>query len=541
MSSTEVALSPTKKKTKQLKMEQQQIVSNDVTNESDSNESVNQPELINNNNETNKDCREVDACMEPLLIQECAIDDNDNDNNEFVTTNPINENNCVFSDDNSVDSPNEVISVCDIISKNIISSCDVNNANVNGMESPSNDNDSGGGGGFMKSNLSLNLNNESIFMSSCDGSEDEKAKSLPKNKKFLDSTDDQIMNQIFFQTITITPTTDDDIGKFLISDNTPLTPSELDTDLNVGPVDFFNRKIDEDEAFDSTYTDTADNYQECDNDANLCSLNDNFNDNYCSFSSIDYNTTNIQHAQASENEKITNSDNDGEKTLENDQLLLQPKNFLGGYAEKMRQQRPSIVIDCYDSDSKTDDEEGANEQETKKSLATAEQETSENDVVIGEEKINDYCFYFDQTIEEDDDDACYINDINENLDGIHLKQEHGSNEHVVDDDDDDDAEQRADINDVEASNDNNGKTLEASMMLVEQGEDEPNDIDECVETEDELFNEEDDDVDGDECEDVDVKSDEGGVINESCLSVNVSGCCFNTCFFFLSLIHILTH
>jgi hypothetical protein len=431
MSSTDVALSPTKK-TKQQKMEQ--IVSSDV-NGSDSNdsESVSQPELINNQSETtNKDCRvDDDACMEPLLIQDCVIDD------KFVTTNSINETNCALSDENS-ESP---VSVCDIADS---------------------------GGGFMKTNLSLNLSAEKIL------SDDEKATTLPKNKKFLDSTDDQIMNQIFFQTISVTPTTEDvevlltaGGGKYIGGDNTPLTPNEIDAELIVGPVDFFNRKIDEDDVFDTTYTDTAENYQE--SDGNLCSLNDNFNDNYCSFSSIDYNPTNVQRAQ----------ENDEEAEDEKTPPLAENELLLGAYAEQMRQQRPSIVIDCYDSDSKTEEEE-----------------EEEANVVIGDEKINDYCFYFDQTIEEDDDDACYISD---NLNDVNLKETTTTTAAAA-------------TTEVDSQN---GKT-----SLDAQGEGE-NDIDECFETEtesdtDDVPNEEDDDD----------KSDDEGVINESCISVNVSGPCY---------------
>lgn len=471
MSSTEVVLSPTKK-TKQ-KMEQQQIVSNDVTNgcsdivdgnNSISDESVNQQALINNNiNDTNnKDCH-VDVCMEPLLIQDCVDD-------QFDATNPINETNSVPSD--TSDSPNDPISVCDILSRNNI---------IDDEDDP--ETTDSGGGGFMKTNLSLNLSNNEDILSGKD--DDEKLANLPKNKKFLDSTDDQIMNQIFFQTITVTPTTDEDIllasSKYLSNDNMPLTPSEIDSDLIVGPVDFFNRKIDEDEAFDTTYTDTIDNYQE-NEDGNLCSLNDNFNDNYCSFSSIDYNTTNIQLAQ--ENVNVNNNsngeDDDDDRTPEND--LLQPDTFLGGYAEQMRKQRPSIVIDCYDSDSKTEEED--------------------ENVVIGDEKINDYCFYFDQTIEEDDDDACYnINDVAETTAHVEGKEEIEN-----------------DIPNVEheASNENNnGKALDV------QGEED--DKDECFETESE-DDEEEDDEDGPNDNDKSTASDDEGVINESCLSVNVSGC-----------------
>jgi hypothetical protein len=461
MSSTEVVLSPTKK-SKQQNMEQQQIVSSSVTNgcnntTSNSDESVNEQTLINNQNETNKDCH-ADTCMEPLLIHDC------------VDTNPINDTNCANSDISNDESQN----------------------NSDGGTTDTIDS----GGGFMKTNLSLNLNSETIL------SMDEK-NNLPKNKKFLES-DDQIMNQIFFQTITVTPTTDDDVlaNKFLSSDNTPLTPTcDIDPDLIVGSVDFFNRKIDEDEAFDTTtattttFTDTADNYQ--DNDANLCSLNDNFNENYCSFSSIDYNVP--------QNES-NNINNDSNKVNVDDQLspeneLLQPDAFLGEYAETMRQQRPSIVIDCYDSDSKTEEDDN---------------------VVIGDEKINDYCFYFDQTIEEDDDDACYnMNELNDNLedntdvDEINVKEIETTEERDLE---------------------NDAVMAPLGKTLHEQQQGEEDEIDECFETEedDELFNdnrdgEEDEESEGDSSND-DDKSDDEGVINESCLSVNVSGC-FNTLYF----------
>lgn len=323
MSSTEVAVSPTKKKTKQQKMDQ--IVSSgdsvtngcNIMNNDDVNECNNGDEestLINNLNDTNNKESHVE-CMEPLLIQDCVSDENN-----FVVTNTINSSNC----------------------------------------------DEGGGGGDddeetakpPSTNLTLNL-------ASSDN--------MPKNKKFLDSSEDQIMNQIFFQTISVTPTADDieDIlnsRQFVTSDSaTPLTPN----------LDFFNRKIEEDEAFDMTYTDTADNYQLDENDPNLCSLNDNFNENYCSFSSIDYNTTNVHN----ENTSMQQGDDDD--------LLLQPDSF---YAEKMRQQRPSIVIDCYD------DSDNSNEVVEKD-----EEEEKTPEEGAGEEKIKDYCFYFDQTIEEDDD------------------------------------------------------------------------------------------------------------------------------------------
>ncbi|CRK98634.1 CLUMA_CG012465, isoform A [Clunio marinus] len=350
MSSTEIAVSPTKKTTKKS-------VSNGVTNgcnlmdnsecsnSDNDDESTDQQTLITNLSETNKDCH-ADVCMEPLLIQDCSVE---------CPTNPINETNQVLSDN----SPSK-----DLV--NTVKSCEEED-DGEGQESEETTPtaDGGDGGGFMKANMSLNLNDD---------------KNMPKNKKFLESSDDQIINQIFFSTITVTPTTDDDMldSKFLSSDNTPLTPSEIDPELLVGPVDFFNQKIDEDETFDTTFTDTAENYHEND-DGNLCSLNDNFNENYCSFSSIDYNTNAPLQQESPENP--------------ND--LLQPDNFLGDYAEIMRQQRPSIVIDCYDSDSNS--------------------KTDEDNVVVGEAKINDYCFYFDQTIEEDDDDACYLNGVSDEI------------------------------------------------------------------------------------------------------------------------------
>jgi hypothetical protein len=437
MSSTEIAVSPTKKLSTQ-KMEQ--IVSSGVTNGcnlmdniecsngDNDDESVNQQTLITNLSETNKDYH-VDACMEPLLIQNCV--------DEF-SINPINEPNCVFSDENHVET-NDLI--------------DINETQQQEDIGPKDQGDSGGGG-FMKSNMSLNLN---------DILNDDKI--MPKNKKFLESSDDQIINQIFFSTITVTPTTDDDVldSKFL-SDNTPLTPTEVDDpELLVGTVDFFNRKIDEDETFDTTFTDTADNYQE--NDGNLCSLNDNFNENYCSFSSIDYNT-NGQPEQLDE------------ESPENPNELLQPENFLGDYAEQMRQQRPSIVIECYDSDSNSD------------------KNSKTDEIAFGEQKINDYCFYFDQTIEEDDnDDACYLVGAGETL------EDNNSNE-----------------NDFFERETDNFATKE---VLDEE------DIDECFDTEEEIFNEEaeDEEMHNESDDDKSLASeDDEGVINESCLSVNVSSC-----------------
>lgn len=435
MSSTEIVESPKKKSTKQ-KMEQ--IVSSGVTNgcnlmdnsecsDGDNNdESANEQTLIPNLSETNKDCHVDSASMEPLLIQNCV--------DEF-STNPINDSNCVLSDESA-------------------------EVNVYDEESPTEQQGGvdGGGGGFIKSNLSLNLND------------------MPKNKKFLESSDDQIINQIFFSTITVTPTTDDDVlaSKFLSSDNTPLTPNETDDDpeMLVGHADFFNRKIDED---DTTFTDTAENYQEND-DGNLCSLNDNFNENYCSFSSIDYNTDG-QHQQEEQVESPENPNED----------LLQPDNFLGDYAELMRQQRPSIVIDCYDSDSNSE----------------KNSQTDDDNVVVGEEKINDYCFYFDQTIEEDDDDACYPNGIghSDNSEDVH-SGENGSLEDEIE-----------------------------KFTAIENGKQAL----ECFETEDEIFNDEglpnecDNECDDDKSLASDEEEDDDeGVINENCLSVNVSTMALNT-------------
>lgn len=432
MSSTEIAVSPTKKSTKK-KMDQ--IVSSGETNghnlmdntecsNGDKNdEPVNDEQtLITNTSETNnKD--EVDECMEPLLLQNAV---------EELSANQNNETNCVLSGDNSTIEANDLI--------------DINEGPLD-EESPA---DQGGGGGFIKSNMNLNLNN--ILTDD---------KNMPKNKKFLESSDDQIINQIFFSTITVTPTTDDDVldSKFVSNDNTPLTPNEVEPELLVGAADFFNRKIDEDEAFDTTFTDPTENYQE--NDGNLCSLTDNFNENYCSFSSVDY-----------------NADAQQQKTPENPTELLQPDTFLGDYAEIMRQQRPSIVIDCYDSDSNSDKNS---------------QTDDDANVVVGEAKINDYCFYFDQTIEEDDDDACYLNNGGENAD--------------------DEENVPFEIKTEAITAQENGKLLE--------------EVDECFETEDEIFNDDEDEEEDppNECDDdksLASDEDDEGVINESCLSVNVS-------------------
>lgn len=406
MSSTEIVLSPKKKAAKDS------IVSSDsVTNgcevlnnvECSNGDNDDESALITNLSETNKDCQ-ADADMEPLLIQNLA--------DEF-SANQINETNNVLSDDS------------------------------HGDDNEAQEHD--GGGGFIKSNLSLNLN------------ELMKDDNMPKNKKFLESSDDQIINQIFFSTISVTPTAEDDVlaSKFISNNNTPLTPNEIDAELLEGPVDFFNRKIDEDESLDTTFTDYQ-NYQE--NDGNLCSLNDNFTENYCSFSSVDYNPAGPQQ----------NDDESPGNPCE----LLQPESFLGNYGELMRQQRPSIVIDCYDSDSNSEKNS---------------QTDDDVNVVVGEEKINDYCFYFDQTIEEDDDDACYLNG--------------GDNSDEV---------QSGSIEDKIAT-DENGKELD--------------EVDECFETEEEIFND-DEALPNELDDDKSLASDEDdeGVINESCISVNVSRC-----------------
>lgn len=443
MSSTEVAVSPTKKKTKQQNMDQ--IVSSGNTNGCNDecyidSESESQQTLINSLNDTNnKECHvNDDACMEPLLIQDCA---NDNDE-KFVVTNPINtEINSVHSDDN--------------------------NSNSSSSDMPFNDqnspNDDGGGEGalFAKPNLCLNL------------ASDAKA---PKNKKFLDSSEDQIMNQIFFQTISVTPTTEEDIlGGRKFSESTP--------DERLQPVDFFNRKIDED---DTTYTDTADNYQE-ENDGNLCSLNDNFNDNYCSFSSIDYNPTNIRNNKQPDETEVDS--------------LLQPDTFLGEYAEQMRKQRPSIVIDCYDDsdNSKATDDDDAIDEEGGGGKGGCQKAAA---VVVGSEKINDYCFYFDQTIEEDDDDA-YINDGSAGGEGLAVA-------------DGGDLDLDVELSDAAIKEIENGKTLDHDVVMM-QGEE-----DECFETEEE--DEDDADYGNENATNNDGSeksvSDDEGVINES---VNVSG------------------
>lgn len=189
----------------------------------------------------------------------------------------------------------------------------------------------------IKSNLSLNLNESE----------------LPKNKKFLESSDDQIINQIFFQTITNTPTIDEGFPEIAFT--------ELGT------------KAEED---DSTYTDTVDNYQ--DNEPNLCSLNDNFDENYCSF-----NSTERQPLNQPTDVDFAPYDLEASNPAEYENRLFA--------MEQLKNQRPSIVIDCYE-----DDEE---EQEG----------TSETVKEPLEAKVENYCFYFDQTIEEDDEDVIDIN------------------------------------------------------------------------------------------------------------------------------------
>lgn len=424
MSSTEI-VSPTKKNSKS-----EQIVSSGETNGSslmdniesstdNNDDETKQKQLfITNLSETNKDCLE-DVCMEPILLQNCVA--------EF-STNLINESQCVFSDDSQADV--------------------IDQSEIQRQTNEESHTDQGGGDGceFKKLNLSLSLNTT------------ENIPDIPKNKKFLESSDDQI-NQIFFSTIAVTPSEEDVLDSKCLSDNAQLTQTEMDDSelaSPVDPADFFNRKIDEDETFDTTFTDTADNYQ--DHDVNLCSLNDNFNENYCSFSSIDYNTYG-QHQQSDD------------ATLENPNEPIQKENFFGGYAEQMRQQRPSIVIDCYDSDSNSDDN------------------IKSDKVIVCEEEIN--CFYFDQTVEYDDEDAYELNDANETVEDIITSKENITEEKTV--------------------------TLDTKENEEAQ---EKEDTDECFDTEDE------ENCDTEEVEDEEMISqsseEDEGVINESCLSVNVS-------------------
>lgn len=388
-------MSPTKKAAKD------QIVSSvGVTNGcevTDNDKNDEESALITNLSETNKDCDDV---MEPPVTENLA---------EELHANQVNSNNInnVLSDDVQGDDNNE--------------------SQEQNVES----------GGFIKANLSLNLNELNM-------SDD---KDMPKNKKFLESSDDQIINQIFFSTITMTPTADDDVidCKFS-SDNTPLTPKKVDAELLEGAVDFFNRKIDEDEAFDTTFTDTAENYQE--SGGNLCSLNDNLTENYCSFSSIDYNPAGPGH-----------------DTLGN------PSELLGNYGELMRQQRPSIVIDCYDSDSHSEKNS---------------QTDDDANVVVGEEKVNDYCFYFDQTIEEDDDDACYVNGA------------------------------------ADKSDEARSASLEDEIVTDENIKELDEEADECFEAEEDIFNDEEEAQRNESDDEKSLASDDEGVKNESCKSVNVS-------------------
>ena len=463
---------------------------NNTNNEDDDNdndeEEFNEQSLLINNKITTttsstvpvtaKECH--DACMEPLLIQNCVDDD-------FIT-NPINDTNCVFNDNLIINDDNDdkqQPSEHDLIS----------------YEHESIPLDSGGGGGddevivsgFIKSNLSLNLNE--ILTDD-----------LPKNKKFLESSDDQIINQIFFQTITspITPTTDDDIldSKFISNDNTPTNePEDADADADaeeenddeeeeeeehLESVDFFNRKIEEDETFDTTFTDTADNYQE--NETNLCSLNENFNENYCSFSSIDYNAENHQ--------QIKQESTTPQPTEDDDSTEPETKCYL--YSEQMKSQRPSIVIDCYDSDSsKKDDEEEAE--------------------VENNEKMNDYCFYFDQTIEEDDDDivndVVYLNGTEEEGDFVKIN---GIEMDIVE------VAYKEEFVEVHTNSERvvqSHEEIETEETYVEEQEEElieeeDGDMEE-IDTEEDQLNEDDDKS---------VGSNDDGVINENCISVNVS-------------------
>ncbi|XP_070509179.1 LIM domain and actin-binding protein 1 isoform X2 [Chironomus tepperi] len=143
--------------------------------------------------------------------------------------------------------------------------------------------------------------------------------------------------------------------------------------------------------------------------------------------------------------------------------MFQPETLIDEYADQMLKQRPSIVIDCYDSDSKTEEE----------------------NVVSADEKINDYCFYFDQTIEEDDgDECCSIDAISKAI--IHKDK----------------------IVDLEASNSYNERAK----------------TEEIVNFEDKYFEVKEDEISSNgesEIDDVQsIDSDNQSVLTESCLSVN---------------------
>lgn len=338
-------------------------------------------------------------------------------------------------------------------------------------------------GGFIKNNLTLNL----------DILTDESG--VPKNKKFLESSEDQFINQIFFQTITVTPTTDEDFidSKFMGKNiANPLTATVTSSEEDEGeqgetplePVDFFSKKIEED-IEDTTYTDTADNYQE--NDANLCSLNDNFNDNYCSFSSIDY------QAQQGQGSAEKNSGSEDQVEDEDEFLLLD---------EHLKHQRPSIIIDCYDDDIENENSEKENSEKEISEKEISEKENSQavidtEDNEDGEGKINNYCFYFDQTIEEDDeenDDVVYVNGNNLNL-----------SSEIPDDCQEEPGEEDPGV-DLNCS----GEEIEIQHIRIEERS-------------------ESNDIEGEEkCLEINIQNDEEreledcGVINESCVRVHVS-------------------
>lgn len=197
----------------------------------------------------------------------------------------------------------------------------------------------------IKSSLSLNLNESE----------------LPKNKTFLESADDQIINKIFFQTITNTPTNDDETFPEIVFPELAIKAEEED----------------------SIYTDSIGNYQ--DNEPNQCSLNDNFDENYCSFNSTELQPTALEKVIDSLpcNLELTNTE-EYEKQL---------------FAMQLKNQKPSIVVDFYDD---TQELEGSIKKRS-------------------ESKMENYCFYFDQTIEEDEDEDIKIPGYQlgfENLDSV---------------------------------------------------------------------------------------------------------------------------
>lgn len=272
-------------------------------------------------------------------------------------TNPIN------LDDEYIIEPNETNQ--NVVETNISDSSEPKTNSTNNDLEPD----------FVKNSLTLNLDDEAI----------------PKNKKFLDLSEDLIVNQFFSQTIAITPSTEDDYIDRTFSPNNSSNSTSV---VAVEAIDFFTQKVEED---DITYTDTVDNYQEQENEANMCSLNDNFNENYCSFSSIDYQP--VADKENANNEKTEQETTEEETEINNENEISDDyENCL--MTEHFKHQRPSIIIDCYD-----DEEIVKSDNELKDS---SNSEIKSNNNSQEDQNIKDYCFYFDQTIEEDDDE---VNDI----------------------------------------------------------------------------------------------------------------------------------